>query len=55
MIFGTRGEVRETAKRNCEVLTKDGDFVFVLIHSLLSDFLSQNIDAMYEVVNSIGC
>lgn len=45
--------VRDMVKRNCEILMKDGGFVFTPIHNMLPGIPAENIIGMYDEVNSI--
>lgn len=51
---GTVGEVRDSVIRNCEILMKDGGFVFNQVHNIVDGVPPENIVAMYEAVQSIS-
>jgi len=51
---GTVEEVRDSVIRNCEILMKDGGFVFNQVHNIVDGVPPENIVAMYEAVQSIS-
>ncbi|MCF6334942.1 MAG: hypothetical protein L3J12_04315 [Spirochaetales bacterium] len=51
--FSNEKMVKDTVKKNCEILMQDGGFVFTQIHNMLPGIPPENIVAMYEEVNSI--
>ena len=53
LAFSKPDEIREMVKENCEILMKDGGFVFTPIHNMLPGIPPENIIAMYDEVNSI--
>ena len=50
---GTPDQIRNEVKKNCEIFMKDGGFVFNQVHNMLPGIPPENIEAMYETVNSI--
>lgn len=50
---GSPQEVRDEVLRNCEVLMKDGGFIFNQVHNIVDGVPPENIIAMYEAANSI--
>ena len=51
--FSDEKTVRDMVKKNCEILMKDGGFVFTPIHNMLPGIPPVNIVSMYDEVNSI--
>jgi uroporphyrinogen decarboxylase len=51
---GTPEEVRKDVLHRCEILSKDGGFVFAPIHNILSDVPPENIVAAYEAVKEFN-
>ena len=47
---GTPDQVREQALQCCEILAKDGGFVFNTIHNVLPDVPAENVAALAEAV-----
>lgn len=50
----TPDEVKDQVRRNCEILMKDGGFVFTPIHNMLPGIPPENIVALYEAANEIA-
>jgi uroporphyrinogen decarboxylase len=48
---GTPAEVKDDVRRNVEILSPGGGFVFNTIHNILPDVPPENIIAMFEAVN----
>jgi hypothetical protein len=48
--FGTPREVKEQVKRNCEILNKNGGFVFNTIHNIQANVPLENVVAMIEAL-----
>jgi len=48
---GTPEEIRIDVLTRCEILSRDGGFVFAPIHNILPEVPPENIMAMYEAVN----
>ncbi|MFP4060717.1 MAG: uroporphyrinogen decarboxylase family protein [Bacteroidales bacterium] len=48
LAFGTPGEVSEQVKRQCEILGKNGGFVFNTIHNVQANVPADNLVAMVE-------
>ncbi len=46
-------EVRDEVKRNCEILMKDGGFVFNQVHNIIAGVPAENIITMFDTANSI--
>lgn len=51
---GTPEEVRADVLERCEILSKDGGFVFAPIHNILPEVPPENIVAAYEAVNEFN-
>lgn len=49
--FGDTSEVKDHVKRNCEVLAKDGGFVFNTVHNIQANVPLANVVAMLEAIN----
>lgn len=45
--------VKDEVKRNCEILMKDGGFVFNQVHNIVAGVPAENIVAMFDTANSI--
>ena len=52
---GTPEEVRKDVLTRCEILSKDGGFIFAPIHNILSEVPPQNIIAAYKAVQEFNC
>jgi len=50
----TPQEVRKDVLTRCEILSKDGGFVFAPIHNILSDVSPQNVIAAYNAVKEFN-
>ena len=50
----TPQEVRKDVFTRCEILSKDGGFVFAPIHNILSEVLPQNVIAAYNAVKEFN-
>ena len=50
----TPDEVRKDVLNRCEILSKDGGFVFAPIHNILSEVPPQNIMAAYNAVREFN-
>ena len=48
---GTPQQVREDVRRNIEILSPGGGFVFNTIHNIMPDVPPENVVAMFEAVN----
>jgi uroporphyrinogen decarboxylase len=51
---GTPGDVRRDVLIRCEILSRDGGFVFAPIHNILSDVPPENILAAYNAVKEFN-
>ena len=51
---GSKEEIRSAVLRNCEVLSKDGGFVFAPVHNILPEVPPDNIIAAYEAVKEFN-
>lgn len=51
---GTPEEVRKDVLTRCEILSKDGGFVFAPIHNILAEVKPQNIIAAYKAVKEFN-
>ncbi len=47
---GTPAEVRDHVRRQVDILSKDGGFVFQQVHNILANVPPQNVVAMFEAV-----
>ena len=50
----TPQEVRKDVLARCEVLSKDGGFIFAPIHNILSEVTPQNVIAVYNAVKEFN-
>ncbi|MFA5468029.1 MAG: uroporphyrinogen decarboxylase family protein, partial [Sphaerochaetaceae bacterium] len=50
---GSPQKVHDEVLRNCEILMKDGGFVFNQVHNIVDGVPPENVIAMYEAANSI--
>ncbi len=53
LAFDNEQTVRDMVRKNCDMLMKDGGFVFTAIHNMLPGIPPENVVAMYDEVNSI--
>jgi hypothetical protein len=51
--FGTPLQVKEQARRQCEILNKNGGFVFNTIHNIQANVPFENVTAMLEVLKEL--
>jgi hypothetical protein len=51
--FGTPAEVKEQVKRQCEILNKNGGFVFNTVHNIQANVPFENVVAMLEALNEL--
>ncbi|MEN8200951.1 MAG: uroporphyrinogen decarboxylase family protein [Bacteroidota bacterium] len=51
---GTPEEVREDVLERCEILSRDGGFIFAPIHNILPEVPPENIIAAYEAVKEFN-
>jgi hypothetical protein len=51
--FGTPQMVKEQVKRQCEILNKDGGFVFNTVHNIQANVPFENVVAMLEALKEI--
>ena len=51
---GTPQDVRRDVLIRCEILSRDGGFVFAPIHNILSDVRPENIMAAYNAVKEFN-
>ena len=51
--FGTAAEVREQVKRQCEILNKNGGFVFNTVHNIQANVPFGNVVAMLEALREL--
>ncbi len=51
LIKGTPGQVRDHVRRQVEILSPGGGFVFQQVHNILADVPPANVVAMYEAVS----
>ncbi len=48
--FGTSQQVKEQVKRQCDILNKDGGFVFNTVHNIQANVPFENVIAMLEAL-----
>lgn len=53
LAFGTKDEVRRQVMEQCEILGKDGGFVFNTVHNIQANVPLENVVAMIETLNEI--
>jgi uroporphyrinogen-III decarboxylase len=51
---GTPEEVRADVLNRCEILSKDGGFVFAPIHNILPEVPAENVIAAYDAVREFN-
>lgn len=51
--FGTPAQVKEQVKRQCDILNKNGGFVFNTIHNIQANVPFENVVAMLEALKEI--
>jgi hypothetical protein len=51
--FGTPAQVREQVKRQCDILNKDGGFVFNTVHNIQANVPFENVVAMLEALREM--
>ena len=51
--FGTPEQVKEQVKRQCEILNKDGGFVFNTVHNIQANVPFENVIAMLEALKEM--
>ena len=51
--FGTPGQVKEQVKRQCDILNKDGGFVFNTVHNIQANVPFENVVAMLETLKEL--
>jgi hypothetical protein len=51
--FGTPGEVKEQVKRQCDILNKNGGFVFNTVHNIQANVPFENVVAMLEALKEL--
>jgi hypothetical protein len=51
--FGTPAQVKEQVKTQCDILNKDGGFVFNTVHNIQANVPFENVVAMLEALKSI--
>jgi len=49
----TPEQVRDEVRRNCEILMKDGGFVFNQVHNIVAGVPAENVVTMFDTANSI--
>ena len=49
--FGTSHQVKEQVKRQCDILNKDGGFVFSTVHNIQANVPFENVIAMLEALS----
>jgi hypothetical protein len=49
--FGTSHQVKEQVKRQCDILNKDGGFVFNTVHNIQANVPFENVIAMLEALS----
>ena len=53
LAFGTKEEVRRQVMEQCEILGKDGGFVFNTVHNIQANVPVENVITMIETLNEI--
>lgn len=53
LAFGTKDEVRRQVMEQCEILGKDGGFVFNTVHNIQANVPVENVITMIETLNEI--
>ncbi|MCD6377843.1 MAG: hypothetical protein J7L99_03205 [Planctomycetes bacterium] len=51
----TPDKVKDSVKRNVDILAAGGGFVFCQVHNIQPDVPPENVIAMYEALDEIGC
>jgi uroporphyrinogen-III decarboxylase len=51
--FGTPEQVKEQVRRQCDILNKNGGFVFNTIHNIQANVPFQNVVAMLEALKDL--
>lgn len=51
--FGTPSQVKDQVKRQCEILNRDGGFVFNTIHNIQANVPFENVTAMLEALKEL--
>lgn len=52
--FGTPEQVKEQVRRQCDILNKDGGFVFNTVHNIQANVPFENVVAMLEALKEMG-
>ena len=52
--FGTPGEVKDQVKRECEIFSKNGGFVFNTVHNIQANVPVENLAAMIAALNEFN-
>ena len=52
--FGTPGEVKAHVLMECEILARDGGFVFNTVHNIQANVPLMNVVAMLEAIKEFG-
>ncbi len=52
--FGSSSEVKEQVKRQCDILARDGGFVFNTIHNIQANVPFENVIAMLEALDEVN-
>jgi len=53
--LATPQQVKDHVKRNIEILSKDGGYVFNTVHNIMPDVPPLNIIAMFEALQEFNC
>lgn len=51
--FGTPAQVKDQVKRQCDILNKDGGFVFNTVHNIQANVPFENVVAMLEALKEL--
>jgi uroporphyrinogen-III decarboxylase len=51
--FGSPAQVKEQVKRQCDILNKDGGFVFNTVHNIQANVPFENVVAMLETLKEM--
>lgn len=51
--FGTPDQVKEQVKRQCDILNKNGGFIFNTVHNIQANVPFENVVAMLETLKEL--
>lgn len=52
--FASPERVKEEVKRNCEILSQNGGYVFNTVHNVMANVPARNLEAMFEALAEIN-